>query len=136
MLTDEQRSTVEKLLIREREQVLDALGHHDEQVQELRERSGELSAYRLHPADIGSEEHEQEKDFMITSMEGGRLYQIDDALRRLYDDPESFGRCSKCGKDIEFSRLEVIPETHVCAEHARELDVPDAADPREASRAE
>jgi len=140
MLTEEQRNTVERLLIREREQVIDALGHHDESMQDLRERAGEMSVYRLHPADLGSEEHEQEKDFMITSMEGGRLYAIDDALKRLYNDPETFGKCSRCGRDIEWERLEVIPETTLCAEHARLADEEsgdaDAADPREASRAD
>jgi RNA polymerase-binding transcription factor DksA len=140
MLTEEQRTTVERLLIREREQVMDALGHHDESMQELRERAGELSAYRLHPADLGSDEHEQEKDFMITSMEGGRLYAIDDALRRLYADAEGFGRCTQCERDIEWERLEVIPETTLCAEHARAADAAsgddEAADPREASRAD
>ena len=140
MLNEEQRSTVERLLIREREQVLDALGHHDASMQDLRERAGEMSVYRFHPADVGSEEHEQEKDFMITSMEGGRLYAIDDALRRLYADPEGFGKCAECERGIEWDRLEVIPETTLCAEHARVADeasgAADAADPREASRAE
>ena len=140
MLTEEQRNTVERLLIREREQVMDALGHHDESMQDLRERAGEMSVYRLHPADIGSEGHEQEKDFMITSMEGGRLYAIDEALKRLYDEPEKFGACSRCGRDIEWDRLEVIPETTLCAEDARAADAEsgadEAADPREASRAE
>jgi RNA polymerase-binding transcription factor DksA len=139
MFNEQQLKTVERLLIAEREQTLDALGHHDEQMQDLRERAGEISLYRFHPADIGSEEHEQEKDFMITSMEGGRLYQIDEALNRLYKDPENFGRCARCDKDIEWERLEVIPETTLCAEHARALDeetgAADAADPREASRA-
>lgn len=139
MLTEEQRTTVERLLIREREQMLDAIGHHDANVQDLRERSGELSVYRFHPADVGTESQEQEKDFMITSMEGGRLYAIDDALRRLYDDPGNFGRCAQCGKDIAWERLEVIPETTLCAEHALAADEAsgdaDAADPREASRA-
>lgn len=139
MLTEEQRTTVEGLLIREREQTLEVIGHHDAEVQDLRDRAGELSQYRVHPADLATESQEKEKDFAITSMEGGRLYAIDDALRRLYDDPENFGTCSRCGRDIEWERLEVIPETTLCAEHARVLDeetgAADAADPREASRA-
>jgi RNA polymerase-binding transcription factor DksA len=140
MLTEEQRTTIEKYLLRERELVLDNIGHHDASVQDLRERAGEMSLYRFHPADVGSEEHEQEKDFMITSVEGRRLYQIDDALSRLYKDPDTFGKCSECGRDIEFERLEVIPETNICAEHALKVDADtgadQAVDPREASRAE
>ena len=70
-------------------------------------------------------------------MEGRRLYQIDEALERLYKEPEAFGRCEVCGRDIGVERLEVIPETPLCAEHALQQDVADAvdADPREAFRA-
>jgi RNA polymerase-binding transcription factor DksA len=138
MLTDEQRRTLEQRLLREREEVLEAIGAHDAQTQELRDRAGEMSAYRLHPADIGSEAHEQEKDFLLASVEGRRLYEIDEALGRLYRTPEEFGRCSVCGRDIEWERLDVIPETGVCAAHARaaerESGTGDDADPREAWR--
>lgn len=138
MLTDEQRQTVESRLLREREQALDAIGHHDAQMQDLRERAGEMSLYRLHPADIGSESHEQEKDFLLASVEGQRLYRIDEALSRLYKTPESFGRCARCGSEIEWQRLDVIPETTLCAAHARVEEeaagVADEADPREAWR--
>jgi DnaK suppressor protein len=134
MLTEDQRRTVESRLLREREQALDAIGHHDAQTQELRERVGEMSLYRLHPADVGSEAHEQEKDFLLASVEGRRLYEIDDALRRLYQDPDGFGRCAECGRDIEWERMDVVPETTLCASHARRQDRDVDADPREAWR--
>ena len=134
MLTEEQRRTVERHLLREREQALDAIGRHDAQTQELRERAGELSMYRLHPADVGSEAHEMEKDFLLASVEGRRLYQIDEALHRLYQDPDAFGRCAECGRDIEWERMDVVPETTLCAAHARRADSGAEADPREAWR--
>ena len=83
MLNEEQRKDMEQRLLREREQAQDAIGHHDAQTQDLRERAGEMSLYRLHPADVGSEAHEQEKDFLLASVEGRRLYAIDEALNRL-----------------------------------------------------
>jgi len=134
MLSDEQRQTVERKLLREREQALDAIGRHDAQTQELRDRVGELSLYRLHPADVGSEAHEQEKDFLLASVEGRRLYEIDEALHRLYQTPDEFGRCTECGRDIEWERMDVIPETTLCAAHARRADRDVDADPREAWR--
>jgi RNA polymerase-binding transcription factor DksA len=104
---------------------------------DLRDRAGELSLYRFHPADAGSESQEQEQDFLLTSVEGRRLYQIDEALERLYREPERFGVCTVCGRDIGVDRLEVIPETTLCAEHALQKDVAERvdADPREAARA-
>lgn len=116
MLTQEQRDRIEKLLRREREDALEALGHFEERSQDLRERSGELSLYRLHLADIGTEAQEQEKDFLLASQEGRRLYEIDEALRRLFKDPEAFGTCERCGKEVGYERLEVIPHARLCKE--------------------
>ena len=136
MLADHERSRIEHRLLREREQALDAIEHFDERNEELRTRAGELSLYRLHPADVGSESQEQEQDFLLASVEGRRLYQIDEALSRLYKSPETFGVCTVCGRDIGVERLEVIPETTLCADHAREADAAGGvdADPREAAR--
>ncbi|HEX6746610.1 MAG TPA: TraR/DksA C4-type zinc finger protein [Longimicrobium sp.] len=136
MLSEQDRGKIERALLRERERVLENIGHFDERMNDLRERAGELSLYRFHPADIGSESHEQEQDFLLTSVEGRRLYQVDEALSRLYKTPEEFGKCEVCGRDIELERLEVIPETRLCAEHALQADrdTASAADPREAAR--
>ena len=131
------RGRVERALLRERESALESIGHFDERAADLRDRAGDLSLYRLHPADVGSESQEQEQDFLLASVEGRRLYAIDEALDRLYKTPEEVGRCAVCGRAIEVERLEVIPETTLCAEHALQKDVADGvdADPREAARA-
>jgi DnaK suppressor protein len=134
MLTENERRQVEERLRKDREQVLEAIGHFEEADDELRARVGELSAYDNHPADMGSENQEQEQQFLLATIEGRRLYAIDDALRRLYQDPESFGLCEIDGEAIEFDRLIVVPETRVCARHARERDEAAGVDanPREA----
>jgi RNA polymerase-binding transcription factor DksA len=136
MLTSEERGRVERVLLQERARALETIDHFDERMSDLRDRAGELSLYRFHPADAGTESHDQEQDFLLASVEGRRLYQIDEALQRLYKEPESFGVCETCGRDIGVERLEVIPETRICAEHALQKDVADAvdADPREAAR--
>ena len=136
MLSEQDRGRIERVLLKEREQVLDNIGHFDERLNDLRERAGELSLYRFHPADVGTESQDQEQDFLLTSMEGRRLYQIDEALERLYKTPEDFGKCEVCGRQIEVERLEVIPETPLCAEHAIQADRESGADadPREAAR--
>lgn len=43
-----------------------------------------------------------------------RLAQIDEALRRLKDDPESFGLCEVCQDDIPPRRLELLPFVRRC----------------------
>jgi DnaK suppressor protein len=136
MLTSEERGRVERVLLQERTRALENIDHFDERMEELRDRAGELSLYRFHPADVGTESQDQEQDFLLASVEGRRLYQIDEALERLYKEPEGFGLCRVCGRDIGVERLEVIPETPLCAEHALQKDVADGvdADPREAFR--
>ena len=135
MLQEDQRQQIEQLLLRERGQVLESIGRFADMNDELRARVSELSGgYDNHPADMGSESFEQEQQFLLASVEGRRLYAIDEALGRLYRTPEEFGRCEVDGQPIEFDRLMVIPETRLCARHARAAD--DAAgvdaNPREA----
>ena len=136
MLQEDQRKQIEQQLLREREQALDSIGHFADLSDELRDRVGELSGggYDNHPADIGSETYEQEQQSLLASVEGRRLYAIDEALGRLYKTPEEFGRCEVDGGEIEFDRLMVIPETRLCARHAREADAAAGVDanPREA----
>lgn len=122
MLTKEDRDKIEARLLKERENALETLRQFDEQTQNLEERSGELTVYRFHLADIGTEAMEQEKEFLLASMEGRRLYEIDEALRRLYKDPETFGTCERCGRELGMERLEVIPSARFCAECQSQLE--------------
>src|SRR5262245_6328413 len=78
-MNEQERGRIEQLLLRERGTALESIGHFDERLDDLRDRVGEISLYRLHPADMGSENNEQEQDLLLTSMEGRRLYQIDEA---------------------------------------------------------
>jgi RNA polymerase-binding transcription factor DksA len=134
MLQEHERKQIEERLLKDREQVLEAIGHFDDATDELRDRLSELSMYDNHPADVGSESHEQEQQFLLATMEGRRLYAIDEALGRLYKTPEEFGLCEVDREPIEFDRLMVIPETRVCARHAIMADEADGVDanPREA----
>lgn len=134
MLQEHERSLIEKRLQDERKRALESIEHFDEMSGELRERTGELSGMDQHMADYASEHQEQEQQFLMATVEGRRLYAIDEALGRLYKEPEQFGLCDVCGKQIQMARLEVIPETRLCAEHARARDEASGADadPREA----
>lgn len=78
----------------------------------LKESSGDLSAYSIHMADIGTDAMEREKDLMLASSESRTVYLIREAFRRLADG--SFGECDECGKPIPRKRLEVIPYAQYC----------------------
>lgn len=127
MLSTEERGRVERLLLRERAEVVELLERFDEGREDLRERAGELSLYRFHPADVGTETMEKEKEFLLASNEGRQLHEIDEALRRLYSSPEEFGRCERCGTTISMERLEVIPRARLCAPCQREMEAESSA---------
>jgi DnaK suppressor protein len=122
MLTEDQRNQIEKLLLRERDQVVASIRQFDATENDLREQAGELSLYRFHMADIGTETMEREKEFLFASRDGRRLWEVDEALRRLYREPERFGVCERCEQPIGFERLEVIPEARLCAQCQQTLE--------------
>jgi DnaK suppressor protein len=107
----------EKRLLEERRRVLKELGHHDEIFNTSQQASdGDLSAYSFHMADQGTDAMEREKAFLFASQEGRFLWHIDQALRRLYKSPETFGKCHNCGNDIAHERLDALPHARYCIE--------------------
>ena len=87
----------EKRLIDERKRVLKELGRADEG---MKDQDGDLSEYSFHMADQGTE--------------GRVLWHIDEALRRLYRSPDTFGKCHQCGNDIAHERLDALPHARFC----------------------
>lgn len=104
------REHLEKRLLQERERAVKAL----RQLADGDEEDGSLTTYPFHLADEGTDTMEQEQEFLLRSVEGRRLYDIDDALRTLYKQPEQFGKCGNCQQDIAFERLELVPWTKLC----------------------
>jgi YteA family regulatory protein len=76
----------------------------------------EFSMYDNHPADIGSELFEREKDLALDSLDRETLKEIDQALTRM--DEGTYGRCTVCGQPIPEERLEALPHAQTCKEHA------------------
>jgi len=106
----------EKRLLEERRRVLKELGHHGDTFgpNSDEEADGDTSAYSFHMADQGTDAMEREKAFLFASQEGRFLWHIDQALRRLYKSPETFGKCHQCGEDIAFDRLDALPHARFC----------------------
>jgi len=100
----------EKRLLEERKRVLKELGNYTETFGATPQSAdGDLSSYSFHMADQGTDAMEREKAFLFASQEGRFLWHIDEALRRLYRAPETFGRCHNCGEEIAFERLDAPP---------------------------
>jgi len=109
-----ERKRFEKRLLEERGQLVDVLGKLEGSVlrRTLRDASGDLSAYSIHPADLSTEAIDREKDLLVASAEERRLQEIDEALTRLQS--EDFGICESCGEAIDPRRLEVVPHVRLC----------------------
>src|SRR2546430_11498465 len=103
------------------------LGHYGESFNSsLQASDGDLSSYSFHMADQGTDAMEREKAFLFASQEGRYLWHVNQALRRLYQTPERFGRCEQCGEEIGFDRLDALPHARLCIkcrseEHTSEL---------------
>jgi DnaK suppressor protein len=114
-LTKKQLTYFEKRLLDERKRVMRELGRADETFgSSMQASDGDLSSYSFHMADQGTDAMEREKAFLMASKEGRFLWHIDEALRRLYRSPETFGKCHQCGNEIAFDRLDALPHARYC----------------------
>ena len=111
-LTKKQLAHLEQRLLDERARALKALGLFDELTKD--ESDSALSAYTDHMADQGTEAQEREKAAAFATKEGRYLYRLEEALRRLYAAPKSFGTCHTCGTDVGFERLDALPHARYC----------------------
>ena len=78
----------------------------------LTDAVGELSAYDNHPADLGAETFEREKDLSLNNAKKVRLAALEEALQRIEEG--NYGICLRCGRPIENERLEVLPQAVNC----------------------
>lgn len=121
-MTESQRKKLEKILLQERERTARALQRSDEATRTSTEEDGDLTSYKQHLADEGTDTMEQEKALLLLSTEGQQLALIDEALRRLYKEPDTFGLCVECGAAISMERLEIVPWATLCLDHQAEQE--------------
>lgn len=115
MLNKKQLEHIEKRLQQERARALRSLGLWDEMAKRDRETGdSDLSAYTDHMADQGTEAMEREKAALFATKEGRYLYRLEEALRRLWHHPETFGSCHTCGAEVGFERLDALPHARYC----------------------
>lgn len=81
---------------------------------------GELSTYDQHPADVGTEVFEHEKNMSILEQVEAELSDVDAAMERL--EAGEYGRCQACGRPIEPERLEQRPFARFCLEDQQRVE--------------
>ena len=84
------------------------------------ESAGGLSDVPLHPADMGTDNFDEELDLALLENEQQLLVDIDDALARIK--AGTYGRCENCHREIPRERLEALPYARYCMECAEKLE--------------
>ena len=108
------KRTARKLLTDERNRltaILESLEEETAGVTGDGETFSEGSADQ-HPADVGTETFELEKDMSIRNNIEAELADIERAFHRLEDG--TFGVCEACGRKIPQPRLQAVPATRFC----------------------
>ncbi len=95
-------------------------------LERLRDEIGGRGPKRIEPnrtsdAQVGGDEDEQPLNEMLQSIASDRnrnagavLAKVEKALKKLAEDPESFGECEECGEEISFARLKAMPYAELC----------------------
>jgi DnaK suppressor protein len=81
------------------------------------EQSGSLSSVPVHPADLGTDNYEQEVAADLLGNERDTLAAVRTALDRI--EQGTYGQCGVCGRPISRERLDTVPYTTLCIDHAR-----------------
>jgi DnaK suppressor protein len=115
-MTEAQRKHLERRLMEERERVVAQLNRYRDQTSDtVQEQTGDLSVVPFHIADEGTDTMDEELDATEATRQTAELAEIDDALRRLYHSPDTFGRDERTGREISFERLDLIPWARTAA---------------------
>ena len=78
------------------------------------DRAGDLTRYPFHPADLGTDTMDAEREVSNETRMSGELAELDAACDRLYRTPERFGICEETGRPIPFERLDIVPWARTC----------------------
>jgi len=107
------REKYARLLLEEKLKLLKEIGVEEEYLAKVaREASGDLSSFSYHMADQSGETYRRELQASLTTEQIRVLRAIDEALKRIHEG--SFGKCSKCGEDIQKARLDYVPWARHC----------------------
>lgn len=117
-LTQAEIKHFRNLLIAKREETLNSVISMEDET--LRKSSTELSRLPIHMADVETDNFGMECTLGLMYGEQKLIKEIDAALDRV--DDGTYGICEGSGKPIPKKRLEALPWTRYCVEHASLLE--------------
>jgi RNA polymerase-binding transcription factor DksA len=113
-LTPQERDQVRRRLEHERDRTLQAIDRMAAETGELLRRRGERNPC----AHLSPTSSQDDADLVErTRRASGRmlaLREIEQALRRLEEEPDRAGVCDRCESPIAMERLELVPATRIC----------------------
>ncbi|MGM9988488.1 MAG: TraR/DksA C4-type zinc finger protein [Bacillaceae bacterium] len=116
MLSSQQKQHLHGLLINEKNRLEKEVSMNDGRFSRSeKEWVGELSSYDNHPADMGSELFELEKDLAIDNLLKKELEDVNRALQAM--EQGTYGICAASGEEIPYERLLAVPTTLYSIEH-------------------
>ena len=113
-LSKEVLQKLQKALLKKRARLMGNVEKLEEEsfMNSQKDFSGDISGYKTHIADIGSDASGMELMLGLASNQQKLLQQVNEALSRIEDG--TYGLCQMCGKPIPQARLEAIPEAELC----------------------
>lgn len=90
----------------------------EEYTEQENKQEDELASVNNHPADLGTEQFEQQRDAGLDQMRREELKDIEDALQKIENG--TYGISEKSGKPIPKERLEVMPTARILVEEAED----------------
>ena len=102
------------MITKKKEDALDDIKHisDDTLKKSQKEASGDISGYTYHMADVATDNYDREFSLELASNERERLYEFDDALKRI--DDGTFGVCEDCKSLVTKVRLKAVPSARLC----------------------
>lgn len=102
-----------------KENLLDRFNELEESLNNDEEfETTDLSNYDNHPADNATDLTDQHTRLALRKHAEEEIEDIKDALQAL--DEGTYGKCSVCDKQIPIERLEAVPTTLTCVDHAQQ----------------
>ncbi|MEH6942668.1 TraR/DksA C4-type zinc finger protein [Bacillus sp. JJ722] len=123
MIAPNEIKQLKQLLLQQREEIEHTIERtkYNSDEGSLKNSVDELSSYDNHPADLGTELFEREKDHALEEHALLEIEKIDLALKAMEED--KYGKCIICGTSIPYERLEIVPYSLYCVEHTPERDL-------------
>jgi RNA polymerase-binding transcription factor DksA len=108
-------------LLQQRNRLLRARAVLRRQIKRLTEDASEdIPEYSIHMADAGTDSFDRDLALGLASLEQERLYEVDEALKRIQDG--TYGFCELTGRPIPWKRLEAVPWTRFSIDAETELE--------------